>query len=95
MSGTMKCMHKLFIVLNVRDGTESKYPSIVFLSICSCFQHSGCRINSTAALRGTFILELMDGPFYNFRERKSRESSQISINSSPIRAAFGVFITNS
>ena len=23
----------VFIVLNVRDGTESKYPSIVFLSI--------------------------------------------------------------
>ena len=23
----------LFSVLNVRDGTESKYPSIVFLSI--------------------------------------------------------------
>ena len=35
--------------------------------ISSCFQHSSCRINSTAALRGTFILELMsqsiDGPF--------------------------------
>ena len=30
----MKCMHNLvFIVLNVRDGTESKYPLIVFLSI--------------------------------------------------------------
>ena len=29
----------VFIVLNVRDGTESKYPSIVFLSIfllCMC-----------------------------------------------------------
>ena len=24
----------VFIVLNVGDGTESKYPSIVFLSIC-------------------------------------------------------------
>ena len=31
----MKCMHDwfIFIVLNVRDGNESKYPSIVFLSI--------------------------------------------------------------
>ena len=27
--------------------------------IRSCFQHSSCRINSIAALRGTFILELM------------------------------------
>ena len=26
-------MSKVFIVLNVRDGTKSKYPSIVFLSI--------------------------------------------------------------
>ena len=26
-------MSKVFIVLNVRDDTESKYPSIVFLSI--------------------------------------------------------------
>ena len=26
---------KVFIVLDVRDGTESKYPSIVFLSIHS------------------------------------------------------------
>ena len=25
----------VFIVLNVRDGTESKYPSVVFLSILS------------------------------------------------------------
>ena len=35
ISGTMKCMHNKFsfIVLNVRDGTETKYPSIVFLSI--------------------------------------------------------------
>ena len=35
ISATMKCMHKkfIFIVLNVRDGTESKYSSIVFLSI--------------------------------------------------------------
>ena len=30
----MACIITLvFIVLNVRDGTESKYPSIVFLSI--------------------------------------------------------------
>ena len=30
----MVCIITLvFIVLNVRDGTESKYPSIVFLSI--------------------------------------------------------------
>ena len=29
--------------------------------IRSRFQHSSCRINSTAALRGTFILELMPG----------------------------------
>ena len=31
----MKCMHINlgFIALNVRDGTESKDPSIVFLSI--------------------------------------------------------------
>ena len=30
----MKCMKNYlnFIALNVRDGTESKYPSIVFLS---------------------------------------------------------------
>ena len=27
-------MSKVFIVLNVRDDTEPKYPSIVFLSIC-------------------------------------------------------------
>ena len=26
-------MSKVFIVLNVRDDTESKYPSIVFLSV--------------------------------------------------------------
>ena len=34
----MKCciISKVFIVLNDRDGTESKYPSFVFLSIyCS------------------------------------------------------------
>ena len=33
----------------------------LFSSSCisSCFQRSSCRINSTAALRGTFILELM------------------------------------
>ena len=42
----MKCMHNLFsfIVLNVRDGTEFKYPSIVFLSIgmikfITCWSH--------------------------------------------------------
>ena len=32
----MTCMHNkfsFFIILNARDGTESKYPSIVFLSI--------------------------------------------------------------
>ena len=28
-------MSLAFIVLNVRDGIESKYPSIVFLSIVS------------------------------------------------------------
>ena len=30
----MKCMYVslVFIALNVRDGTESKYPSIVFFS---------------------------------------------------------------
>ena len=31
--------------------------NVVVISIC--FQHSSCRINSTIALRGTFILELM------------------------------------
>ena len=31
---------KFFIVLNVRDGTESKYPSIVFLSIHSNLENS-------------------------------------------------------
>ena len=35
--------------------------------IRSRFQHTSCRINSTAALRGTFILEMLprtiDGPF--------------------------------
>ena len=30
-------MSKVFIVLNVRDDTESKYPSIVFLSIQEVF----------------------------------------------------------
>ena len=36
----MKCMHSLvFIVLNVRDGTESKYPSIVFLSVFPVWFH--------------------------------------------------------
>ena len=29
-----------FIVLNVRCGTESKYPSIVILSICMVFERS-------------------------------------------------------
>ena len=33
-------MSKVFIVLNVRDDTESKYPSIVFLSICPDLDHS-------------------------------------------------------
>ena len=31
ISGTMKCMY-IYIVLNVTDGIESKYPLIVFLS---------------------------------------------------------------
>ena len=32
--------------------------------IRSRFQHSSCRINSTAALRGAFILELMPRSMY-------------------------------
>ena len=68
--------------------------------ISSCFQHSSGRINSTAALRGTFILEMMPleacmGLFYNYRVRKSRESSRISVNSCPVHAAFGMFLNDS
>ena len=37
----------------------------------------------------------MLGLFYNYRERKSRKLSRISVNSFPIRTAFGVFLTNS
>ena len=49
--------------------------------IRSSFQHSSCRINSTAALRGTFVLKLMPPKhrwafFYNYYERKPRESSR-------------------
>ena len=33
--------------------------------------------------------------FYNYRERKARESSRISDNSCPIRAAFGILLTDS
>ena len=71
--------------------------------ISSCFQHSSCRINSTAALRETFILELMPQKhvwaFFitivgeNLSNRG--DSSRISVNSCPIRAAFGIFLTDS
>ena len=33
--------------------------------------------------------------FDNYRERKSRELSRISVNLCPIRAAFGIFLTDS
>ena len=69
----------------------------------SRFQHSSCRINSTAALRVTFILELMprsiDGPFFItiMRENLANrgDSSRISVNSCSIRSAFGIFLTDS
>ena len=37
------------------------------------------------------------GLFYNYCERKSNrgDSSRISVNSCPIRAAFGIFLTDS
>ena len=35
------------------------------------------------------------GLFYDYRERKSRESSRISVNLCPIRAAFDIFLTDS
>ena len=59
---------------------------------------------STAALRGTFIFELMPpeawvGLFFITIMRENlanrRVSSRISVNSCPIHAAFGVFLTNS
>ena len=64
--------------------------------ISSCFQHSSCRINSTAALRGTFILELMPpeacmGLFITF----VRESLANRRGFLLIRAAFGMFLTDS
>ena len=75
----------------------------VLFSACyirSCFQHSSSRINSTAALRGTFILELMPPKhrwafFIAIVRENRRDSSRISVNSCPIRAAFGIFLTNS
>ena len=71
--------------------------------IRSRFQHSSCRINSTTALRGTFILELMprsiDWPFFItiVREKLANcgDSSRISVNSYPICDAFGIFLTDS
>ena len=51
ISGTIKCMHILvFIVLNVRDGTESKYPSIVFLSIRGVIRKFAEKCNYIALL---------------------------------------------
>ena len=38
-------MSNVFIVLNVRDDTESKYPSIVFLSILFVNSNLGPNIN--------------------------------------------------
>ena len=69
----------------------------------SRFQHSSCRINSTAALRGTFILELMPrsmyGPFFItiLRENLANrgESSQISVKSCPIRHILNRFVIDS
>ena len=71
--------------------------------IRSRFQHSSCWINSTAALRGTFILELIrlkhEMAFFMTIVRENLanrgDSSLISVNSSPISAAFGVFLTDS
>ena len=34
------------------------------------------------------------GLFYNYCERNSRESSRISVNLCPIRATFGIFLTD-
>ena len=55
-------------------------------------------VGSTAALRGTFVLELMPqkhyGPFYDYRKRICRESLRISVYSSPICAAFRIFLTD-
>ena len=47
-------MSKVFIVMNVRDDTESKYPSIVFLSIC--FAHN---LNSLIFRLKVFIFVTM------------------------------------
>ena len=44
---------------------------------------------------GTDAPEAGLGIFYNYHERKSLESSWISINLCPIGAAFGAFLTNS
>ena len=59
-------------------------------SISSCFRHSNC-INTTAAMQGTFILELMpwsmDWAFFIPIVRKnSWELSRISVNLCPILA---------
>ena len=70
--------------------------------VSSCFQHSNCRINSIAALRGTLIFELMPLKhglaFFITIVRinlvNRGESLRIFVNSCPIRAAFGVFLNN-
>ena len=85
------------------EGFSLRVPIPLFSSIyiCSCFRYSSCRINSTAAIRGTFILELMP-PKHGWalfisivRENlgNRHESSRISVNSCPIGAAFGAFLT--
>ena len=68
--------------------------------ISSSFQHSSCRINSTAALRenihfGTDAPKHVGAFFHNYRERKSRESWRISVISCTIRSALGIFLTDS
>ena len=54
-------MSKVFIVLNVRDDTESKYPSLVFLSIVQYYLSMAvygrrlCTHFCTLSMQNTFI----------------------------------------
>ena len=48
-------MSLVFIVLNVSDGIESKYPSIVFLSILTqCLTFDAVYISSTFFITDLF-----------------------------------------
>ena len=68
-----------FIVSNVRDGTESKYPSIVFLSILLSFTCSPQNVHSVLASSLVFNLSASCHPSVWQRVQQSSNHKQIMI----------------